>query len=476
MARTFFLLSILLIPSLVAVGQSLEARLRPLVNEGLSRQSKSSVKIVELGSGRVVAAENADTPVIPASNLKVMTTAAALDLLGEDFEFETTLLARGTVSNGTLDGDIMVRGSGDPTIGGRFFDESSSTVLENLVVALRREGIERITGNAIVEYGYFDDRWVHPTWPEDQLVFWYEAPISAPAIQEGTVIVRVKPGSPGQKGIVELEPPNTFVTIENTSVTKRAGRGVYVGRKPGTNTIIVKGNVRPGDGPTQIPVTVMHPVHFFGNALHETLKSRGIDLQGQPILAREGPRGDWRVLEIVDTPLPIVIYVINKQSQNHYAEQTIKTLGAEKGGAGSWEAGGRVVEEWLAERVGVNPAQVSMADGSGMSRQNRASATAFVEVLEYMWNSENRIVFLTSMPYSGEKASRMRRRINQEPYKRNIYAKTGYIAKVVGLTGYVKATSGKVYAFSLLYNDFPTWTGPMYQLQNTILQTIVDHG
>ncbi len=93
-----------------------------------------------------------------------------------------------------------------------------------------------------------------------------------------------------------------------------------------------------------------------------------------------------------------------------------------------------------------------------------------------MWDSDHRMVFLSSMPYSGETFSRLRRRINQEPYKRNIYAKTGYISKVVGLTGYVKATSGKVYAFSLLYNDFPTWTGPMYQLQNTILQTIVDHG
>ena len=474
--RTIFLSTIVLSCSITATAQSLESRLRPLVNEGLSARSSSSVKIVELGSGRVVAAENPDTPVTPASNLKLLTTAAALDLLGEDFEFQTTLLVRGSVTNGTLDGDIMIRGSGDPTIGGRFYDDDAAAVFDTFVVALRREGIQRIRGNAIIEYGYFDDEWVHPTWPPDQLVFWYEAPISSPAAQEGTVIVRVKPGSPGQKGIVELEPPNEFVTIENSCVTQRRGRGVFVGRKQGSNTIIVKGNIRPGDGPTEIPVTVMYPVHYFGNAFHETLERRGIELEGQPILTRRDSRADWRAIEVVDTPLPVAVYVINKQSQNHYAEQTIKTLGAEHGRIGSWAEGTRVVEDWLARRVGVSPGQVSMIDGSGMSRENKVSASAFVDVLQYMWKSDSRNVFLTSMPYSGETYSRLRRRINQEPYKRNIYAKTGYIAKVVGLTGYVRATSGRIYAFSLLYNDFPTWTGPMYELQNSILQTIVDHG
>ncbi len=476
LARTLTLSILSLTLSFAIAAQSLENRLRPLVNEGLSRRSRSSVKIVELDSGRVVAAENPDTPVTPASNLKLLTTAAALDLLGEDFEFTTTFLIRGSVSNGTLNGDLLVKGSGDPTIGGRFYDKASDTVFENLIVALRREGIQRITGDVVIEYGYFDDQWIHPSWPADQLVFWYEAPVSAPALQEGTVIVRVKPGSPGQKGVVELEPPNQFVTIENSSVTQRAGRGVYVGRKPGSNTIIVKGNVRPGDGPTEIPVTVMYPVHYFGNALHETLIKRGVELEGQPILTPKDPRDDWRVLDVVDTPLPVVVYVINKQSQNHYAEQVLKTLGAEKGKGGSWDSGTDVVETWMTGTVGVRPGQVSMTDGSGMSRENKVSASAFIEVLQHMWDSDHRMVFLSSMPYSGETFSRLRRRINQEPYKRNIYAKTGYISKVVGLTGYVKATSGKVYAFSLLYNDFPTWTGPMYQLQNTILQTIVDHG
>jgi serine-type D-Ala-D-Ala carboxypeptidase/endopeptidase (penicillin-binding protein 4) len=469
------LISLVFVVSLDA--QTLEQRLRPFVNEGIAQRSTTSIKIVDLESGRVVAAQNPDTPIVPASNLKLFTTAAGLDILGGDFKFETTLSILGEISpNGILEGDVRISGGGDPAMAARFYDGRSTVPLENFIHAMKQEGIRSISGNVVIEYGYFDDEWVHPTWPEDQLVYWYEAPISSPTIQEGCVIVRVKPGNPGGSAIVELEPPNSFMTVENTAVTQRAGRGVYVGRRAGTNRIIVRGNVRPGDGPTEIPVTVQYPVHYFGNVFHRLLESEGIHLQGQPILTRRDPRTGWRVIARHATPLPVVINVINKVSQNHYAEQLLKVLGAESSGSGSWESGAGVIERWAIERAGVPAGQLRMVDGSGMSRENLASASAFIKVLEYMWTSEDRIVFVTSMPYSGEPASRLRRRMNRPAHARNVYAKTGYLSGAVGLSGYVRGSSGRIYGFSLLFNRFPTHAGAMYQLQNTILETVIDHG
>ena len=117
-----------------------------------------------------------------------------------------------------------------------------------------------------------------------------------------------------------------------------------------------------------------------------------------------------------------------------------------------------------------------MADGSGMSRFNRASANAFTSVLRYMWKQPFRREFISSMPYSGEPDSRLRHRLNQEPYARQVYAKTGYIVGVIGLSGYVHAQSGKIYAFSFLFNGYPSGVWGVYRLQDEMLKEIVKGG
>lgn len=457
-------------------GPSLEARLSPLVNGGVAAGSETSIQIMEMSTGRVVAQRNPDQPVIPASNLKLFTTAAAYDLLGPSFEFKTTLSIRGAVdSTGVLNGDVKITGGGDPSIGGRFHDGQSTAVLRKFAEDLKRAGIRTVTGDVILEHGYFDTEYVHPTWPEDQLVNWYEAPVAALSIQEGTVMVRVRPGSPGGPAIVEMEPPNRYMRVLNTARTG-GGSGAFIGRKPGTNDIVVRGGVPARSGATEVFVTVMNPLHFFANVTHDTLQGNGIRVNGTVKLAETAPYSDWRVVSRHQTPLAPVTYVINKVSQNHYAEQLIKTLGAELKGNGSWAVGASVVSEWMTGKLGVPSTHFLMVDGSGMSRFNRASASSFVSVLRYMWDTPHRRDFVSSMPYSGEKNSRLRRRLNTEPYARQVYAKTGYISGAIGLSGYVHAKSGRVYAFSFLFNRYRTGVWGVYNLQDDILKTIIDHG
>lgn len=463
-------------PAPQATGTTLEQRLNSLLHHPIASSAVTSAVISEVETGRVVAQHNANLPVSPASNMKLFTTAAGLDLLGPNFEFTTRVWIRGNVEpTGTLVGDVKVTGGGDPTIGGRFHDSNATAVIEGWARALQRAGIKTIDGNLIFEYGYFDNQYVHPTWPPDQLTTWYEAPIAALSMQEGCVLVRVLPSRRGQRAIVQLEPPNRHVTVENTCVTG-PGRGVFIARKPDTNVIIVRGNAPARGGPTEVFVAVMNPVHYFANVTHDTFTRSGIVLQGQALMTPRETRTDWRLLTEHKTPISVVNIVINKKSQNHYAEQLLKTLGAEVKKRGSWEGGTAAVTEWLSGKVGVPTSEFHQVDGSGMSRHNQASAGAFVRVLNYMWKTPYRRDFLSTMPYSGEPDSRLRRRLHEAQYARQVYAKTGYISGVVGLSGYVHASSGRIYSFSLLFNNYRTGVYGVYQLQDEILKEVIRNG
>lgn len=458
-----------------AVGNTLEERLASLVNGNVARNSEASIQIAEVDSGRVVAQRNPDLLLAPASNMKLFTTAAAIDILKPDFQVTTTVHVRGEVdAAGTLDGDVKVVGRGDPTIGGRFHDGQSTAVISEWATDLKRAGVKNVRGNLIFEYGYFDTQYIHPTWPVDQLVNWYEAPISSFSMQEGCVQVRVLPGRPGQPCIVEFEPPTNYVNVENSCVT---GRGLpFITRHRGKNTIIVRGGVPARSGATEVFITVENPVHYFATVTEETFKRNGISISGQTILSSFDTRTGWRVVSRHSTPLNILIYVVNKKSQNHYAEQVLKIIGAEKKKDGSWAGGTKIIGDWLASKVGVTNGEVVLTDGSGMSRNNRASSSAFIDLLRYMWKSRWREDFVSSLPYSGDPDSKFGHRLRQPPFARQVYAKTGYITGVIGLSGYVHSASGKVYAFSFLFNRYRVGVYAVYRLQDEMLKELIKNG
>ena len=462
-------------PGPVAVGTTLEERLGSLVNGSVAQSSLTSIQIVEMESGRVVAERGSHYPLAPASNMKLFTTAAAIDMLKPSFEVTTNVLVRGDVdASGTLNGDLKVVGRGDPTIGGRFHDGKATAVLEEWATDIKRAGIKTISGNLIFEYGYFDTEYIHPTWPVDQLVNWYEAPVSAFSMQEGCVEVRVLPSRAGQQCVVQLEPPTNYLRVENGC---RTGRGLpFITRERGTNTVIVRGGVPSRSGATEVFVTVENPIHYFAAVTNETFARSGLKINGQIVLTPHDTRPDWRPVSKHTTPLSIVIYVVNKKSQNHYAEQVLKIIGAESKKNGSWESGTAAVKEWLTGKVGVPAQEFSPADGSGMSRDNRASAFAFVHLLRYMWKSPWREEFVSSLPYSGDPDSKFGNRLKQAPFARQVYAKTGYIAGVIGLSGYVHAQSGRVYAFSFLFNHYRVGVYAVYRLQDEMLKEIIKNG
>jgi D-alanyl-D-alanine carboxypeptidase/D-alanyl-D-alanine-endopeptidase (penicillin-binding protein 4) len=293
-------------------------------------------------------------------------------------------------------------------------------------------------------------------------------------MQEGCVQVRVLPSRPGRRCVVQFEPPTSYVSAQNTCTT---GRGLpFITRYRDSNEIIVRGGVPTRSGPTEVFITVDEPIQYFATVTNETFQRMGLKVQGQIVLTPRDQRTDWRPVTQHTTPMSILIYVINKKSQNHYAEQVLKMIGAEIRKNGSWEAGNQVVTEWVTGKVGVPAYEYTMADGSGMSRLNRASAHSFIQVLRYMWKSRFREDFVSSLPYNGDPDSKFGNRLRQPPYARQVFAKTGYITGVIGLSGYVHSQSGKVYAFSFLFNNYRVGVYAVYRLQDELLKELIKNG
>ena len=462
-------------PAEVASGSTLEERIASLMDSNTARNSEASLAVVEVESGRVVAERAMHTPLAPASNMKLFTTAAAIDLLHPEFELTSTVFVRGNVdAAGTLHGDVKIVGHGDPTIGGRFHDDHATAVIDEWATDLKASGVKTVEGNLVFEYGYMDTEYIQPTWPLDQLVNWYEAPISAFSMQEGCVEVRVLPSKSGQPCTVQLDPPTSYINLQSSCVT---GRGLpFITRILNSNTVVVRGGVPARSGATEVFVTVENPIHYFAAVTSETFGRDGINFQGQVILTPRDNRADWRAVAQHTTPLSVVVYVINKKSQNHYAEQLVKIIGAEKKHNGTWAEGTSTVTEWLTGKLGVPEAEFHQADGSGLSRDNHASANAFIHLLRYMWRTPYREDFVSSLPYSGDPDSKFGKRLRNPPYARQVYAKTGYIVGVVGLSGYVHGASGKIYAFSFIFNHYHVGVYAVYRLQDEMLKELIKNG
>lgn len=439
------------------------------------------VVVTDLQSGEVVYSYNPDTPRILASNTKLLTSAAALDLLGPGFAFETEVLVRGEVVDGVLQGDLGVVGGGDPTISGRDYDGDSFGAFREWAARLRAVGIERVAGRLVLDHSLFDDERIHPDWPKDQLDRWYEAPVDALSLNDNCVLLKVRPnGRPGTPAAVEVIPPLSMfrVVADATTVHYRHKQWMSLGRRTGDESYVLtaSGRIRTRTESIDRWITVTDPTRYFGEGLRAGLAEEGIGIDGPTVTSGKGDPddGDWRRVYVHRTGLLPVLEILNKRSQNFYAESVLKLLGARLCGEGSWAGGRRVVAEFLAG-LGIEPGSYSLHDGSGMSRGNRFSPREMTLLLRYMFHHRWGGEFVRTLPYSGEEDLKWDERLADPPYRGNVMAKTGYIDGVSTLSGYAKARSGKLYTFSILLNSIRRKSSAE-AAQDRIVRAVVDHG
>jgi serine-type D-Ala-D-Ala carboxypeptidase/endopeptidase (penicillin-binding protein 4) len=443
------------------------------VGRAVRETTAMGVNVVEVGSGETAYTYDADDARTVASNTKLFTTAAALDALGPGYLFETRLVMRGTVQEGMLQGDLGVIGGGDPNISGRAFDGDSYGAFRLWAHELAARGVRRVAGDLYLDDGLFEALEIHPDWPRQQLASWYEAPIAALSFNDNCVLVRVSPRQKSGLARVDTVPPVHLFQVSNSAVTTSSRRHSHLSVQRRDDRLIVTGSIGRDSGPLEVWVTVPDPVRYFGMAMVGALAEEGIEVQGRlrPVQRLPGPV--WERVAVYHSSLLDAIRIANKHSQNFYAESLVKLLGARLCGDGSWRGGTRAVGEFLAD-LGVPAGAYRMVDGSGMSRQDRFTPRAVTQLLRHMylhpWGAE----FVQSLPSAGEPESSLHGRMTRPPYRGNVFAKTGTIDGVSALSGYAKAASGKVYAFSILINRAQVWRAR--EAQDRIVMALVDHG
>ena len=463
------------------VARADDAGVNQAVNAGVRTAKRScgaiGVHVVDLVDGHSVYEYNADRRRILASNTKLFTSAAALDRLGPGHFFETEVLIAGRVAGGVLAGDLAVVGGGDPNISGRRYAGDAFAVFRGWAAELKRRGIRRIEGDLVLVHGLFEGPFVHADWPRDQLDEWYEAPVAALSFSDNCVLVQIRPnGANGSPAQVDVLPRVPLFDVETTATTTSSSRRHKVGvtRREEENRLTVWGSVYQGAGPVEAWVAVSDPVKYFGRALIKALAEEGVDLEGELRASPRLPPAAWVPIAVHRSDLLSTLEVVNKRSQNFYAESVLKLLGARACGRGSWESGVRVVGSFL-ERLGLARDSYRMTDGSGMSRNNEFTPRQVTTLLARMFDHRYATEFLRTLPYSGEEGLSWEKRLADDPYRGNVFAKTGRLRGVSALSGYAKAVSGRVYAFSVLCNETRNEWGAK-DGQDEIVRAIIRNG
>ena len=445
-------------PSLEDAVKGLVAAFR--AEGGPGAGAEVAVVILSDGSETLVDIHGRE-PLKPASNMKVLTTAAGLHWLGLGHEYETTLVSRAPLENGKVAGDVVVRGTGDPNISGRFRQGDPTAILRDWARKLREAGLRRIEGDLVADDTYFDDARLPPTWDPNQEETWYSAQVSALSLNDNCLDVTVKPGpGAGERAKIFLVPNSSVIALD-PRVRTSAGRSarVLVHRKRGTNEVSVSGEVGLGSPPWSGNVTIHDPALFFVASLEAVLESEGIEVAGKPRKIERGEAGKTgppepgprvvllRHVSTLAEDLPI----INKRSQNLHAEILLKAMGARVGGEGSLAGGEKAVRRYLEDRK-IDAGALVVGDGSGLSHANRVSARLLASVLDERRRSGKDFeAFLASLPVAGEDGT-LDERFRAFPHLRGkVHAKTGYIHGVSCLSGYVKR-GDRICSFSILVN------------------------
>jgi len=440
------------------------------------RQAGLSVQIAELDTGNVLFERNPQQAETIASVTKMFSTAAALHFLGPEYKFKTTLWRQGDVREGQLFGSLLVVGGGDPNISGRFYNDDFNYIFDRWAEGLKQSGITRVAGDLILNAAFFDDQTRNPEWPVGQEAKWYQAPISALSYNDNVVLVEIKPGArPGQRAIAEIEPANQVVRAVCSAKTGgyRGRPRVAVMRPVGSDFVTVSGIVPSRGSWFSTPIAIDDAVGFFGSSLKTRLGNDGLSLGGQLIEKPIKPDNNWVLVATTESDLLPTLAVINKRSQGYYAEQVFKTLAAEKLGKGTWDNALSIQKQFLSG-IGLDPTRYDLHDGSGLSPQNRVAAADVVAFLRAMDRHPYGAAWKATLAVGGDEESTLRHRFREAEMEGRVVGKTGTIAGVSTLAGYVTADSGKVYVFAILLNRVGESSGHAYQ--DRLIRTLVKNG
>lgn len=440
------------------------------------------MQAVRLSDGRVLYTRNADRLFIPASNMKLFTTALALSILGGEYRLSTQVGARVPIDpSGTLPGDLELVGGGDPSLSGREYpyrSHASSVAIysfqpiDELAGQLAALGLKRIDGNIVGD----DTRYVWEPqpgpWSSDSATREYGAPVSALILNDNTFAVTFRPAErAGDLARVALVPAFENFVIDNRVVTTARGdRKIEFYRSAAGSELHVWGSIPKGDPGYTQELAIGDPALYAAQALRSALIERGISIHGSAValhhfaddpapqnqaetsLKEAPPKLEFVLAEHRSPPLLELLQVVDKVSQNLHAEMLLREVAVASGHAGSREAGLRAMEQFLAS-IGIFSEEYQFSDGSGLSRDTLVSPAAITKLLVHMNETPHREEWFNLLPIGGEDGT-LGSRFGGHPEAHAIHAKTGTLDHVKAISGYADTRAYGRVAFSLLVNNF----------------------
>jgi serine-type D-Ala-D-Ala carboxypeptidase/endopeptidase (penicillin-binding protein 4) len=465
----------------VAHDPKLAAQLDPVLDRYVDKGAVIHARVIELPGRREIYARRIDAPCAPASNFKLLTSAAGLDMFGPDHRFKTYL---------AMDGDdLWLIGTGDPGCGdyrlAKAAGQTPVAMLEEWAKVLQQRGIRQIKGDIVYDDSVFESLLrVHPTWPKGWLLHWYAAPTTGLNFNDNSVDIIIFPTDPGKPVRYEVMPPTANVKVINECVT---------GTKNGPTIVkLVEGDIYKLGGTcsekTELKSKpVGDPGAFFADALRTQLAARGITVTGRIRRAESRlggvmPPPAEKVIAVHETRMSDVLSRINKNSQNLFAECLCKMNGRAfeakqtRDVPGSWSNGGKALRAFL-EKSGIDDQALVPMDGSGLSPDNRVTTRMLTDLLAVMYSRPDREAYMASLTICGVDGSL---RDRMKDLQGRVLGKTGYIGGVSSTTGYLKTCKGKWLAFSFIYNGIPekdeddTDVAPYTKLQDEACRILAD--
>jgi D-alanyl-D-alanine carboxypeptidase/D-alanyl-D-alanine-endopeptidase (penicillin-binding protein 4) len=419
------------------------------------RSGQFGAMITSLTRGDTLFAQNAGEMMQPASTMKLFSTAVALDRYGPEHSFSTDVLRDAPVGgDGTITGNLYLRADGDPSMSARFYHDANLP-MSTLARSVAAAGVKRVTGDLVFDATAFDDRRIPEGWKTTYLGAAYAARVSALSLNENIVWVVVQPA--GKQASVTLEPMTTTIPVRS-KVRLVGGRGGrIVARRAADGGIDVSGSIGASSGPLRYSLVVDDPALFTAGALRAALQAAGITVDGA-VKPGKTPDNAEKVASLPSPPLSRIVSEMNRESINIVAELLFRDAAraSASNGVGTAETGLANLRDFMQKKVGADPQQIRVSDGSGLSTLDYMTPRAMIHLLSYAHNGPWSSAFHGSLPVAGE-SELLRRRMRATPAQGNLHAKTGTTNTVVSLAGYVTAKDGEILAFSFIYNGNDRW-------------------
>ena len=411
------------------------------------------VQTVE-GKPKTLAKYKSDQFKQPASTQKVITALAAQLELGDNFRFITGMYTNGSLNNKQLSGDLIIKLSGDPTF--------NRARLKNMITALRQKGVEKISGNVILDTSIFASHDKAEGWSWNNLTACYNAPASAATIDDNCFVANITPGKTGSKASISVS-PNIPVMVTGDVRTIAANskdlndRYCELDVSADKNRYHLSGCIASNADKTPLKFAVIDPTEYFSTILKNELKQQKITFNGRVVERKQKAAGGLTLLTSSQSaPLSELLTVMLKKSNNLYADTIFRTLGAHYYNvSGTWRNGGDALKQILRKKAGIDLENLVIADGSGLSRLNLVSANKLMEILQYISVHNNQLAFIEKLPIAGVDGTLQNRKsFNQAPFKEAVMAKTGYIQGSYNLAGFIQKSDGRYIAFVQLLSGY----------------------